>query len=745
MGILKKHIMKLSILSLLGFLTTAAVGVVGSEINPLEPQIIADQVTNGEHKRQSDDESNSQLKSQSKMDVPPTLSMKEFDKLTREKLVLVEFFSPYCHHCKEFAPTWKETYIKFVTEYPDLNIEMKQVNCIESGDLCEREHIDFYPNILLYAPAVDKDGKKTGKLKNIDSFPRNLDRNVENIIKYLREATAEFDSGAINLPSSSQLLDVDTMSKIIDGNISTPMFVSFFPATKRQWESVEHRGRLGFSNCEDCLPAKQIWDRLSNKILSISNTGHFMCRDHREVCDKLKITSNNEPQFIMFLPESIGAVRFDYNDYVDVNRMKWWVQKLFQNSQFEVVSARGITEVMEYTKVLSHEPIAQFYPLKSKITVVFYYDIDKVTEEDEKILPHLLKTIQESPFNIQLHKGKHKKIEENVLTMGQNLIEYINYDENDKYEFDKSIQVLTTLTTKPTILVFKDNSLIADVYQSLSPEDMKTYDKVESFINSIQYPLYGQLTPQLAPYYFKNNEKYQDHKVVVLFTDLLDLKGTDNQLYKLSLAAHEYHHLKQKYYFDRFKQSNQVSAATVEKLQEQNQETIDALKELQQVIPELWENDQVLFTFIDLPNAYKQFRGVKGWRLNPNNYQVGDVVVLSKDNRYYWNKDTQGNKLTNEPKELKKVLMSLLAKDDKLKAAIVGSPYGGVLGFMDYVHDYGVWGYIGFFLSIYTAGFLVLRLGRRSSRRWLFKRPSSSTPSSGGGGIIGNNFTPKKD
>ena len=135
--------MKLSILSLLGFLTTAAVGVVGSEINPLEPQIIADQVTNGEHKRQSDDESNSQLKSQSKMDVPPTLSMKEFDKLTREKLVLVEFFSPYCHHCKEFAPTWKETYIKFVTEYPDLNIEMKQVNCIESGDLCEREHIDF--------------------------------------------------------------------------------------------------------------------------------------------------------------------------------------------------------------------------------------------------------------------------------------------------------------------------------------------------------------------------------------------------------------------------------------------------------------------------------------------------------------------------------------------------------------------------------------------------------------------------
>ena len=78
------------------------------------------------------------------------------------------------------------------------------------------------------------------------------------------------------------MLDVDTMSKIIDGNISTPMFVAFFPATKRQWESVEHQVGWGSRRCEDCLPAKQIWDRLSNKILSISDTGHFMCRDHRE-------------------------------------------------------------------------------------------------------------------------------------------------------------------------------------------------------------------------------------------------------------------------------------------------------------------------------------------------------------------------------------------------------------------------------------------------------------------------------
>ena len=51
---------------------------------------------------------------------------------------------------------------KFVTEYPDLNIEMKQVNCIESGDLCEREHIDFYPTYCCMPLPLIKMARKLG-------------------------------------------------------------------------------------------------------------------------------------------------------------------------------------------------------------------------------------------------------------------------------------------------------------------------------------------------------------------------------------------------------------------------------------------------------------------------------------------------------------------------------------------------------------------------------------------------------
>ncbi|RCK54700.1 ER-retained PMA1-suppressing protein 1 [Candida viswanathii] len=719
--------MKLSLITLLGLLCTPVTCEEISKADALPLQTPDESPDQGSKGSQSNSGN-----------YPDPISLKEFDRITSEKLVLVEFFSPYCHHCKEFAPTWKEAFFKFQELQPEYNIEMRQVNCVESGDLCEREHIDYYPNLQLYAPALNNEGKKTGKLKNIDTFPRNLDRTVETIIKYLKESYAEYDSGAVSLPSSSKMLDVDTMLKIIDGDIDTPTFVAFFPATAKQWDSVENKGKLSFTNCPECIPDKRVWDRLSNQVLSITETGHFMCRDHSTICENLKIGTSNYAQFIMFLPRSVGIVRFDYDGFPELEDMKKWVSKLFKNSRFDIVSARGVTEVMEYTKVLSHDPIAHFYPLQSKVVVLFYYEMDKVTPEDEKILPHLLKMVQLSPFNVELHKAKHTRIEENVATMGQSLIDYINYDENDKYEFDKALQVATTLTSKPTILVFKDNSLIADVYQSFAPEDMRNHDKIEQFIKQIQYPLYGQLTPEMTRHYFNKDDNYKDYKIVVLFVDMENMTETDKQLYNLSLMAHEYHYLKQRHYYDQLLRNREEKMQKVKQMKERNAEVIDILKEMREQIPHMWNTkDDVLFTFIDQPKARKDFRWVRGWNLDPRKYEVGDIVILSKDGKYYTDKNTEGKKLVNDPKEMKRMMTSFLNRDKQVQLKLLSTPYGGVLGFMDYVHQYGFLGYLGFFAAIYIVISVLLKLRR-------FKRKGSGMSSPLSAGLIGN-FEPKKD
>ncbi|KAF5098513.1 hypothetical protein D0Z03_001199 [Geotrichum reessii] len=72
----------------------------------------------------------------------------------------VKFFSPYCHHCKAFAPTWIELYKEF-KDNKDVNLA--SVNCVTQGDLCNQEDIMAYPAIHLYNDAKVIDTQRSNK------------------------------------------------------------------------------------------------------------------------------------------------------------------------------------------------------------------------------------------------------------------------------------------------------------------------------------------------------------------------------------------------------------------------------------------------------------------------------------------------------------------------------------------------------------------------------------------------------
>lgn len=82
---------------------------------------------------------------------------------------LVEHFSPYCPHCRNFEPTWRRLTEDFKTAEVTSHFYMAQVNCITQGgeylrgkpgrcgvlmpmlrvDLCQANGIKFYPQIKL--------------------------------------------------------------------------------------------------------------------------------------------------------------------------------------------------------------------------------------------------------------------------------------------------------------------------------------------------------------------------------------------------------------------------------------------------------------------------------------------------------------------------------------------------------------------------------------------------------------------
>jgi thiol-disulfide isomerase/thioredoxin len=55
----------------------------------------------------------------------------------------VKFYSPFCHHCIDLAPIWKELAEKMSKEHP--NLHLAEVDCLANGDLCNDNGINAFP------------------------------------------------------------------------------------------------------------------------------------------------------------------------------------------------------------------------------------------------------------------------------------------------------------------------------------------------------------------------------------------------------------------------------------------------------------------------------------------------------------------------------------------------------------------------------------------------------------------------
>lgn len=79
---------------------------------------------------------------------PQELTLDEFDQTVAEGFWWIKFYSPYCHHCKAFAPAWDRLYRKLKDKYE--NLHFASVNCVAQGDLCDKMDVGVYPTINLY-------------------------------------------------------------------------------------------------------------------------------------------------------------------------------------------------------------------------------------------------------------------------------------------------------------------------------------------------------------------------------------------------------------------------------------------------------------------------------------------------------------------------------------------------------------------------------------------------------------------
>lgn len=119
------------------------------------------------------------------IEVPPfkEFTAKDYKDATKQGYWLIEYYSPYCPHCKKFAPLWQTLYEFYYTSKPvsgsskdadtatSLNsferyydFHFGRINCVTEGDMCEEHGIGAYPSIVLFKDHKEVkrfEGKKT--------------------------------------------------------------------------------------------------------------------------------------------------------------------------------------------------------------------------------------------------------------------------------------------------------------------------------------------------------------------------------------------------------------------------------------------------------------------------------------------------------------------------------------------------------------------------------------------------------
>ena len=100
-----------------------------------------------------------------------TLTDSNFDELTASSAWLVEFYAPWCGHCKKLMPIFEEASTKVTAQ-----VSLGKVDCTSEKELARRFNIRGYPTVLFIRDGVVRKYKGSRTVEGIKKYCEEMGR-----------------------------------------------------------------------------------------------------------------------------------------------------------------------------------------------------------------------------------------------------------------------------------------------------------------------------------------------------------------------------------------------------------------------------------------------------------------------------------------------------------------------------------------------------------------------------------------
>jgi protein disulfide-isomerase A1 len=166
------------------------------------------------------------------------LDESNFDKeLEKHEHLLIEFYAPWCGHCKELAPEYTKTAAILKNDNPPLYLA--RVDATKNKELAKRFKLEGYPTVTLYT-------------KGSDYVEYEGERHAKNIITWYRRKVNPISTQLDNSKEVESFVEVHKMAVVFFGNQSD--------AYQEYLKTAKELDEIHFGHClnEECYSKYEI-------------------------------------------------------------------------------------------------------------------------------------------------------------------------------------------------------------------------------------------------------------------------------------------------------------------------------------------------------------------------------------------------------------------------------------------------------------------------------------------------------